>query len=159
MALINQDNPHSNWFEALALWNRIANWLHYGTSEEELKQQLKSLLIYLWNEKDWLKAEFPEHRPLIEAKINASAYMSVVGELANTLKHRRLDNHRAEASDTNFAGSIGIAGGGARKLYFIELADGKHVEIMNILRGALDEFEALRFNIIKASAENGQGTK
>ena len=38
MALVDQDNAHADWSEVLALWSRIANWIHYRTSEPELSQ-------------------------------------------------------------------------------------------------------------------------
>lgn len=44
MTLVNQADAHANWFEVLALCNRIANWLHYRTSESQLRQQFKSML-------------------------------------------------------------------------------------------------------------------
>ena len=70
MNIINQSNQHENWFEALALWNQIANWISYKTSEHQLRQQFKTMAVYLWNEKDWLKGQYPEQSKFIENQIN-----------------------------------------------------------------------------------------
>lgn len=148
MALVNQSNAEENWLEVLDLWDRIANWVNYRISEAELRRQFKSMLVYLWNEKDWLKNQYPAKAKLIEQVIDASTYMGVVGDLANTVKHRSLTKHvRSAASQTNYYGTVTVAGGAERRMYYIGLESGKHAEIMAVLRGALDEFEELRFGL------------
>ena len=152
MALINQSDAHANWSEALALWNRIANWIHYRTSEMELRQQFKTMLVYLWNEKDWLKQQFPSEAKAIEQAINASKYMGIVGDLANTVKHRKLTKRpRSVAAQTNFFGKVTVSGGAERRMYYIDLGNGKHEEIMTALREAMDEFSELRLELLSGS--------
>ena len=150
-AFINQSDVHNNWLEVLDLWNRIANWVYYQTTESELRQQLKSMLIYLWNEKDWLQQEYPVKSKQIEQAINASLYMCIVGDLANMLKHRNLTKRRRSAATlTNYYGQITVSKSAERRMYYIRTMDGKHEEIMSILRKALDEFEELRFTLFSA---------
>ena len=72
MVLINSKNEHENWFVALSIWNRIYNWTHYKMSERELQIQIKSLLVFLWNEKDWLKKQYPTKGKQIEQFIDKS---------------------------------------------------------------------------------------
>ena len=136
----------------LALWNRIANWIHYRTSEIELRQQFKTLLVYLWNEKDWLKQQFPGEAKSIEQAINASTYMGIVGDLANTVKHRNLIKpSRSVAAQTNFFGKLTVSGGVERRMYYISVGKEKHEEIMTVLRGAMDEFSELRLQLLSGS--------
>lgn len=152
MALVDQADAYANWFEVLALWSRIANWIHYRTSEPELKRQMKTFLVFLWNEKDWLKDQYPMKSDEIEEFINNSQYMAVVGDLANTIKHRRLTKRsRSSTTQTNYYGRITVGCGVTRRLHYINLGGTKHTEIMQVLRGALDEFENLRFALRSGS--------
>ncbi|MGA2525304.1 MAG: formyltetrahydrofolate deformylase [Smithellaceae bacterium] len=152
MALINESNAHENWFDVLALWNRIANWIHYQTSETELRQQFKSMLVYLWSEKDWLQCQYPTKAKKIEQAIDASKYMGIVGDLANTVKHRNLTRHRrTAATQTNYYGKVTVSKGVERRMYYISIGSGKHEEIMTVLRGALDEFKKLRHGLLSGS--------
>jgi len=149
MALIDQENPHDNWFEALELWSRLSNWIHYRTSELEFKHQLKSMTIFLWNEKDWLKEQYPSRQAEVENYINESDYLSIVGDLANTVKHRRLSRKaRSDAAQTDFFGRVTVNQGHERRLYFIRLGSGQCEEIMSILTKALDELTALRHSLM-----------
>ncbi|GFO58183.1 hypothetical protein GMST_05080 [Geomonas silvestris] len=158
MALIDQKNPHDNWFEALGLWNRLANWSHYRTSELEFKHQLKSMLIYLWNEKDWLVAQYPSRKVEIENNISESNHLSIVGDLANTVKHRRLSRKaRSDAAQTDFFGRVTVNRGQERRLYFILLGNGQCEEIMSILRKALDELTELRHLLMSDVKDVDQG--
>lgn len=152
MTLVNQADAHANWSEVLALWNRIANWIHYRTTEPQLRQQFKSMLIFLWNEKDWLKNQYPAKAKQIEQIIDASKYMCVVGDLANTVKHRNLTKRlRSTAAQTDYYGKVTVTGGAERRMYYVSLGNGKHEEIMEVLRGALDEFEQLRLGMLSGS--------
>lgn len=146
MVLINSNNEHENWFEALSLWNRVYNWAHYKTSKRELQIQIKSLLVYLWSEKDWLKEQYPSQKKQVEQFINKSIYIKIVGDLANRIKHRQLTNKpRSSVEQTGYWGRITTGRGASRSLYyFLNLGDGKPVEIMEILRGTIDEFEELK---------------
>jgi hypothetical protein len=149
MALIDQENPHDNWFEALGLWNQLSNWIHYGTSELELKRQLKSMAIFLWNEKDWLTEQHPSKKKEIDQRIGESCYLRVVGDLANIVKHRRLSRKtRSDASQTDFFGRVTVNQGEERRLYFICLGNGQCEEIMAILHKALDGLTALRHSLL-----------
>lgn len=152
MALVNQKDAHENWFEALALWNRICNWIHYRTSELDLRRQFKAMLVLLWNEKDWLIDQYPSKKKEIEERINKSRYMCIVGDLANTVKHRHVTKKaRSAATQTNYLGKITVGGGAERRTYYISVGNGEFEEIMSVLRGALDEFEELRRVLISRS--------
>ncbi|MDF0645135.1 MAG: hypothetical protein P0111_13985 [Nitrospira sp.] len=145
MPIVDSTNANDNWFEILALWSRIANWIHYRTSERELNRQIKCFLIFLWNEKDWLKEQYPEKSHEIESCINNSKYMGVVGNLANTVKHRRLTKgSRSPVTQTDYYGRITVKDGVTRRLHHINIGDAKYVEIMRVLRIALQDFEKLR---------------
>jgi hypothetical protein len=116
MTLVNQADAHENWFEVLALWNRIANWIHYRTTESELNRQFKIMLIFLWNEKDWLKEQYPEMKQDIEKRIDESSYMCVVGDLANIVKHRiQRKKTRSEAAQTDYFGKVTMGCGADRR--------------------------------------------
>lgn len=152
MSLINQADSDANWREVLALWERIANWVRYRTSEALLRQQIKAFLVFLWSEKEWLKEQYPTKSHKIEQAIGNSTYMGVVVDLANTIKHRRLRKPpRTNAADTEFYGRITVGGGATRRLHYISLAGSRHIEIMQVLRGAIDEFEELRFSLLEGS--------
>jgi hypothetical protein len=84
--LIETTDPNSNWQEVMRLWSEIC-W--FQTPDEEVSRKAKALLIALWNEKHWLKSEFPSRAHDIEDFISKSKHLSVVADLANTLKHRR----------------------------------------------------------------------
>mgnify|MGYP006205526777 FL=1 len=152
MNIINQSNQHENWFEALALWNQIANWISYKTSERQLRQQFKTMAVYLWNEKDWLKGQYPEQSKFIENQINISKYMRVIGDLANFVKHRNISKHqRSEMRQTNYFGKVTLGCGASRRMYYIDLGNGEHEEVYQILRGALEEFSTLRQRLLSGA--------
>jgi len=110
------------------------------------------MLIYLWNEKDWLKEQYPTKSKEIEQAINVSKYMCIVGDLANTVKHRNLTKQRrSNASETDYFGKVSVTGGSERRLYFISIGNGKHEKIMTVLQGALDEFQELRLGLLSDS--------
>jgi hypothetical protein len=117
-ALINQSDAHENWSEVLDLWNRIANWTYYQTTESELRQQFKSMLVYLWNEKDWLQEEYPAKVKQIEQAIDVSLYMGIVGDCANMVKHRNLTKRRrSTAVLTNYYGQVIVSKSAERRMY------------------------------------------
>jgi hypothetical protein len=145
MSLIDGTNQDENWYEVLAKWNRIANWQHYNTSDLNLRREMKEFLIALWNEKDWLKHQYPEKSKDIESFIDKSEYMCIVGDLANTAKHRKLTKKsRSTASQTEFFGRVTVNNSSSRQLHFISLENGNCLEIMSVLRGALDELTKFR---------------
>ncbi len=145
MPFINSGNQHANWDDAIASWHEIANWTRLKPSETQLNRQIKNLLIFLSNEKDWLCNQYPESRDEIEKAINNSNYMAAVIDLANTAKHRILTKHiRVDAKDTCFYGRVETGNKIGRRLHYISIKNSKPIEIMEILRGALDEFEDLR---------------
>ena len=146
MLLINDANPEENWFEVLALWSRIANWIHYKPSERALRCEMKLFLIALWSEKDWLKQQYPGKASAIEKFIDNSKYLAIVCDLANTAKHRRLTKaRRSQATQTKYYGRVVVNNSVARRMHYISLGNGRHVQIMEVLRGALDELEEFRF--------------
>ncbi len=145
MRLINSENPDENWGEVLALWSRIANWIHYKQSEKVLRSEMKSFLIVLWNEKDWLKSQYPDKAREIERFIDNSRNLRIVGDLANTAKHRRLTRpKRSTAAQTDYFGRVVVNNAVTRRMHYLSLGEVQHVEIMEVLRGALDELEEFR---------------
>ena len=145
MGLINSHNEHENWFEALSLWNRVYNWSLHKTSERALKIQIKSLLVYLWSEKDWVKKQYPSENKRIEEFIDTSTYIKIVGDLANIVKHRKLTRKpRSSVAQTSYFGCITTGRGGIRRLEFFNSDGSKPLEIMEILRGAIEEFTELK---------------
>lgn len=152
MPLLNASNPDANWHEVLALWSRLANWTHYKPSERELNSQMKQFLIAIWSEKDWLKSRYPTQRGRIERFVRNSEVLSIVGDLANTAKHRELNGPlRSGVIDTNYYGRVSTGRGVSRRLHFLRRRDGTHVEVMYILRSALDELEEFRFHLLAES--------
>jgi hypothetical protein len=148
MNLIDQDDERGNWWEALRIWEKLANWTRFIKSDSEFRNQAKMLLICLWNEKDWLKSHYPDKQKGIERFINDSKYICIAGDLANTVKHRKLTmKRRSSASQTGYYGRVTTGNGETRRLYFINDGKGGHPEIMEILRGALDEFEILHHQL------------
>ncbi|WP_136662441.1 hypothetical protein [Pseudomonas leptonychotis] len=95
MTLIDSKDEDSNWSETLDLWSRVVNWGHYLTSESQLRSQIKTLLVYMWNEKDWLKTQHPSRSKEIKKYVSNSKYICVLADLANTVKHRNLTTPHA----------------------------------------------------------------
>jgi hypothetical protein len=148
MEVLNKPDAKSNWSEVQELWNQITNRIHYRIPEEQLRQKMKSMLLYLWNEKDWLKTQYPTKAEQIEHVINSSKYMRTIADLANTVKHRSLTKHRlSDAEQTRYHGKVTLTGSTRRLMHFISTGNGKHGKIMPVLRGALDEFDELRFGL------------
>ena len=144
MNLIDQNDERGNWWEALRIWEKLANWTRCIKSESEFRHHSKMLLICLWNEKDWLKAQYTTKHKEIELYIDNSKYICIAADLANTIKHRTLTKfQRSTASQTNFYGRVTVGNGKTRRLYYIADGKGGHLEILQILRGSLDEFEVL----------------
>lgn len=100
--------------------------------------------MFLWNEKDWLKKQYPSNGKRIEQFIDKSTYIKIVGDIANTIKHRELTKkHRSSVAQTGYLGRVTTGQGATRRLIFFS-SDGKHIEIMEILRGAIEEFTQLK---------------
>lgn len=151
MAIIEVADPYSNWDDVLHYWERVVNWTHYGLEANELEREIRSLLVALWSEKDWLIHEYKDQKTLIELYLNNSLHSRVVGDLANIRKHRSLHPRRnARAVETTYAGIIEI-GNLKRPLYFVNDGAGRHIEVMPLLRGAIDEFEDLQLALLAGS--------
>lgn len=153
--LIDDANSEDNWAEVLALWSRLANWTHYKPSERVLKGEIKQFLVVLWNEKDWLKHQYPIRARAIEKFINQSRYLPIVGDLANMAKHRRLSKPRSRAVQTSYFGRVSLNSGATRRMHYIATGDGGHIEIMELLRNALNELEEYRFDLLAEAKRNG----
>ncbi len=148
MKITDISDSRENWHEVLSLWNRVSNWSHYNTSERELKQQIKSLVIFMWNEKDWLKKEYPENSRDIEQFINDSNFIKIVADLANGLKHRGVDRaSRSDSKETEYYGRITFGSGRSRQMIYIQQSDNSVVELFQVLRGALDEYDKLHTSL------------
>lgn len=109
------------------------------------------MLVYLLNEKDWLKKQYPEKSQQIEDAISASRYMSIVGDLANTVKHKELTRPpRSTVDQTDCYGIVTVSGGAGRRMYYF-LENGKPIEMMDILSNGITEFEQLRLRLLSDS--------
>jgi hypothetical protein len=141
MKITDPTNTRENWNEVLAAWNKVVNWSHYEYSDYQLKQKLKPLIIYLWNEKDWVIKRYPSKKKEVEEYVNKSKYIKVIADLANSLKHGGLDRKsRSDAKQTDYYGKVTMNNKTSRFMYYIKV-DGNVVELFNILRGAIDEYE------------------
>ncbi len=77
-----------------------------------------------------------------------NTHIKVVGDLANTKKHRVLDMPpRSSVKQTGYHGRVTTGRGATRKLYYLDPDNGKHVEIIEVLKGAINEFEKLRLSM------------
>lgn len=148
MPLIDTANSSANWHDVLAIWNRLANWTSFKSEERELNQTLRLFALALWSEKDWLIAQYPDRKADIEAFVSASEPLSIVADLANTAKHRVLDRkRRSTAEQTSLRGQVSASTGAKRQLHYLKLSDGRVVEIMAVLRRALDALESFRIQL------------
>lgn len=150
-SLIQQERANANWNDVLARWERIANWTRYRPNDAEFQRDMKSFLVSLWAEKDWLKQQYRTRAAEIEKAIDDSKYMAVVGDLANTVKHRYLARPRVNAKEAGRWGQVTIGNGATRRLYFVTFGNSKPIEIYKLLNGAINEFEELRFELFERS--------
>jgi hypothetical protein len=139
--LIETTNPNSNWEEVMCLWSEICR---LQTPDEEVSRKAKTLLIALWNEKDWLKSEFPSRAHDIEDFINKSKHLSVVADLANTLKHRKLNRKRSKASEVENIWRSSLTGFRNWEIGMIQVGEREFVTISALFVHSVDEFENLR---------------
>jgi hypothetical protein len=94
------------------------------------------------HEKDWVIKRYPSKKKEVEEYVNNSKYIKVVADLANALKHGGLDRKsRSDAEQTDYYGKVTLNNKTSRFMYYIKV-DGNVVELFNILRGAIDEYEA-----------------
>jgi hypothetical protein len=143
MKIVNPDDKKQNWHEVLSTWNRVVNWSHYKFSDKQIKEQLKPLIIYLWNEKDWMMKRYPEKSEFIEEFVNQSTFIKVIADLANTLKHGELPKRsRSDFKQADYFGQVSFSQNKSRRMYYIE-TNGKLFELFEILRGAIDEYQEL----------------
>jgi hypothetical protein len=143
MKIVDPENTKENWHEVLSSWSKVVNWSHYNFSDLQLRQQIKPLIIYLWNEKDWIKKRHPDKAKAIEAYVNNSKYIKIIADLANSIKHGGLARTpRSDSRQLDYFGQIRFGSGKSRKMYYIE-SSGKHFELFEILRGAIEEYESL----------------
>lgn len=134
-------DPNSNWQEVMRLWGEIC-W--FRTPDEEVSRKAKALLIALWNEKDWLKSEFPNLAHDIEDFINKSKYLSVVADLANTLKHRKLNKKRSTASEVKNVWRSSLVGFRDWNIGMIQIAEREFIAFSALFMHSIAEFEKLR---------------
>ena len=119
----------------------------FRTSDEEVSRKAKALLIALWNEKDWLKSEFPNRRNYIEDFINKSQYLCVVADLANTLKHRKLSRKRSKGSEVENLWRSTQAGFRNWEIGTIQVGEREFVAISALFVNSIAEFEKLRADL------------
>ena len=144
MKLIETADPHLNWREILHLWDKVCYWAYYRTPEDELRRQMKTLLVALWNEKDWLKSEFPERAGDIEVFVNNSQYLSAVADFANTIKHRKLRTNRSKAVEVEYRWTSMMLKGFGREMGMVRINEREFVEFLALFRNAIVEYEQLR---------------
>lgn len=142
--LIETTDPNSNWQEVMRLWNEIC-W--FRTPNEEVSRKARALLIALWNEKDWLKSEFPSRKQDIEDFINKSKHLSVVADLANVLKHRKLNRRRSMAFEVQNIWRRGLAGFRDPEIGMIQVAEGEFVAVSALFINSIAEYEKLRADL------------
>lgn len=142
--LIETTDPNSNWQEVMRLWNEIC-W--FRTPNEEVSRKAKALLIALWNEKDWLKSEFPSRKQDIEDFIDKSKHLSVVADLANTLKHRNLNRRRSMAFEVENMWRSNLAGFRNWEIGMIQVAEREFVAISALFMHSIAEYEKLRSDL------------
>lgn len=116
---------------------------------------MKQFLIALWNEKDWLRQQYPEKSREIENFVDQSEYLPIIGDLANMAKHRRLTKtKRSDAVQANYFGRLWLNNGAARRMYYIATGNQKHIEVMELLRNALNELEEFRHALLEEARRN-----
>ncbi len=143
--LIEPSDPDSNWHEVQRLWSEIC-W--FQTPNDDVSRKAQALLIALWNEKDWLKSEFPSRKQDIEDFINKSKYLPVVADLANTLKHRKLNKRRSTAKEVeNIWRSPLLAGFRNWEIGIIQIAESEYVAISALFVHSIAEYEKLRADL------------
>ena len=98
--LIETTDPNSNWQEVMRLWNEIC-W--FRTPNEEVSRKAKALLIALWNEKDWLKSEFPSSKQHIEV---STCPDRVLFKVCRVIKLGGIDKNAANRDVTVVQGSF-----------------------------------------------------
>ena len=139
--LIKTTDPNSNWHEVMRLWDEIC-W--FRTRDEEVSRKAKALLIALWNEKDWLKSEFPNRAHDIEAFINKSKHLCIVSDLANTLKHRKLNRKRSTGAEVENIWRSTLASYRNWEIGMIQVAETEFVAISALFVSSIAKFEKLR---------------
>lgn len=142
--LIETTDPNSNWQEVMCLWNEIC-W--FRTPNEEVSRKAKALLIALWNEKDWLKSEFPNRKKDIEEFIDKSKHLIVVADLANTLKHRNLNRRRSMAFEVENMWRSTLSGFRNWQIGMIQVAEGEFVAISALFMHSIADYEKLRADL------------
>lgn len=147
--LIETTDPHSNWQEVIRLWNEIC-WSR--TTNEEVSRKAKALLIALWNEKDWLKSEFPSRKQDIEDFIDKSKHLSVVADLANTLKHRKLRKKRSIAREVENIWRRNLVGFRDWNIGMIQIAEREFIAVSALFVHSIAEFEKLREDLYGKSS-------
>jgi hypothetical protein len=147
MPLIDTSNPSANWHDVLYYWSRIANWTVHKPNEQELNRDIRAFAVALLSEKDWLINEYPTKKAEINDFVSATESLSIVFDLANMTKHRTLNWKRSNVKQTDYRGKVSISDGTTRKLEYLQLEDGRVIEIMNVLRQALDSLESFRLKL------------
>lgn len=104
-------------------------------------------MIALWNEKDWLKSEFPNRKRDIEDFINKSKHLSVVADLANTLKHRKLNKKRSKAEEIENVWRSTLGGFRNWEIGMIQIAEREFIAVSALLGHSIDEYKELRADL------------
>lgn len=151
MPLIHSLDPNSNWHDVLALWHRVSNWPSNKPTQKTFERDLRQFTIALWSEKDWLVSQYPARKAQIESYMSTSEPMAIVADLANTAKHRVIHRSRSSAQQTDYKGKVMVSGGATRQLHYLQTKNGKVVEVMSIMRKALNDMENFRLVLRIAS--------
>lgn len=115
-----------------------------GPPDEDVSRKAKALLLALWNEKDWLKSEFPDRSQAIKEFISKSEHLCMVADLANTLKHRKLNKKRSNGSEVEYVWNSTLAGFRNWDIGIIRFSESEFVSISALFVCSISEFEKLR---------------
>ena len=92
---------------------------------EQIEDDIANMFIWSWNLKDHLKLLCPSRQidpNSIEAAINASDTLKICGDIANLLKHGKLDRSRSDRFPTLHRPQIEIPQAAIGSLIFMPLA-------------------------------------
>ena len=140
--LIDPNNDYETYFRALSIWNEVYNYKTYALSDEQLRNRILECISAIWNVKDWFKKSRRFKASDVESFINDRIFLPIIGDLANTTKHRLLRKRsRVDAKEEpRFYLVLDHRQRKIRDFYFVSDKKGNKYEIFEVLRGALDEW-------------------
>lgn len=159
--IINSDNKDSAYFRTLEVWSEVYNYEQYQLSEHRLRSRILDCIVAIWNVKDWLKNQSQHCHLDVEKEVNLRQYLPIIADLANQVKHRKLDRRPRSGTGASFTNYHGAIYNGKlklnRNLHFVQDGKSNIVEIFEVLRGALDEWEEIIDKSYEQSESEGKG--